>query len=427
MKFEIVEFLQRYRQYLLYVVSFIVFFLSFQSNFFKAAGPSFYESLNDSESLVVLSILNASSNQPSRGLGLYTSPLSIGDIYGAFSDKKSNIITLPYPSQFGLQGHLFSALHRIFNFNDIQYYRAINSFILAGLLALIVSAVVFELGIFAAFGMVFSIIASPWITIFAKNLYWMTWTWILPLVVVLLLYNPMVQRFLNQRRLIYFYAFAIFIKCLCGYEYVSTVVIMSSIPLLYKAIRDNVSLKRLFVDGALLFVVALVSFLAAVVLHSLVRADTPIHGFYDTFIRGSQMSTGFVASAVYPGLDKFVDMSAWSVLRNYVVNWGTPPVAFFTVSFPFIVALHVLAAVNLTTRTSRKSLALGVCFFYSALAPISWFVLFKVHSAIHGHMNYVLWFSPFLVIGWMVLFFSLASNHNSEKDCFAQSNKLGDL
>jgi len=405
------------------VFSLIIFFLSFQSNFFKSAGSQFYESLNDSESLVVLSMVNVSSDQPSRGLGLYTSPLSMGEIYEAFSDKKSNIITSPFPSQFGLQGHLFSALHGIFNFNDIQYYRSINSFILAGLLTLIVSAVFFELGVFAAFGMIFSIIASPWITIFAKNLYWMTWTWVLPLVIVLLLYNPMFQGFLNQRRLIYFYALAIFIKCLCGYEYVSTVVIMSSIPLLYKAIRDNVSLKRLFVDGGLLFAVALMSFLAAITLHSLVRADTPIQGFYDTFIRGSQMSTGFVDSAVYPGLDKFVDMSTLSVLSNYVVNWGTPPVAFFNVSFPFIVALHVFAAVNLLTRTSRKSFALSICFIYSALAPISWFVLFKVHSAIHGHMNYVLWFSPFLVIGWIVLFFSLTSNYNSKNDFYVQSNK----
>jgi len=53
---------------------------------------------------------------------------------------------------------------------------------------------------------------------------------------------------------------------------------------------------------------------------------------------------------------------------------------------------------------------------FSALAPLSWFVLAKGHSYIHRHMNYVLWHMPFTLIGFVMcgFFVSLMVKRVSE-------------
>lgn len=40
----------------------------------------------------------------------------------------------------------------------------------------------------------------------------------------------------------------------------------------------------------------------------------------------------------------------------------------------------------------------------SLVAPISWFVMAKGHSFIHTHVNYILWYLPFVPIGLLFLF-----------------------
>jgi len=47
----------------------------------------------------------------------------------------------------------------------------------------------------------------------------------------------------------------------------------------------------------------------------------------------------------------------------------------------------------------RKLLSFAAMTGVSVLAPISWFVLAKGHSAIHTNWNYILWSMPFSIIG----------------------------
>jgi hypothetical protein len=38
--------------------------------------------------------------------------------------------------------------------------------------------------------------------------------------------------------------------------------------------------------------------------------------------------------------------------------------------------------------------------WFSLLAPLSWFVIFKAHSYIHTHMNFIVWQMPFTFFGF---------------------------
>jgi hypothetical protein len=48
----------------------------------------------------------------------------------------------------------------------------------------------------------------------------------------------------------------------------------------------------------------------------------------------------------------------------------------------------------------RKSLALMTSTWYSILAPISWYVIFRPHSFIHTHVNTMGWQMPFTLLGF---------------------------
>jgi hypothetical protein len=48
----------------------------------------------------------------------------------------------------------------------------------------------------------------------------------------------------------------------------------------------------------------------------------------------------------------------------------------------------------------RRGKALVVSTWFSLLAPLSWFIIFKQHSAIHPHLNFIVWQMPFTIFGF---------------------------
>jgi hypothetical protein len=48
----------------------------------------------------------------------------------------------------------------------------------------------------------------------------------------------------------------------------------------------------------------------------------------------------------------------------------------------------------------RKAIALIVATWYSVLAPLSWYLLFRPHSIIHTHVNTIGWQMPFTLLGF---------------------------
>jgi hypothetical protein len=50
----------------------------------------------------------------------------------------------------------------------------------------------------------------------------------------------------------------------------------------------------------------------------------------------------------------------------------------------------------------QKKLALIAATWFSILAPLSWYIIFKAHSFIHTHLNNILWQMPFVLFGFAV-------------------------
>ena len=50
----------------------------------------------------------------------------------------------------------------------------------------------------------------------------------------------------------------------------------------------------------------------------------------------------------------------------------------------------------------KNSLSLIATTWFAFLAPRSWFVIFKAHSYVHTHMNFIVWQMPFTLFGFAV-------------------------
>ena len=130
-----------------------------------------------------------------------------------------------YVSQYGLQGKVFSTIAKIINYHGWKKIELLLTvFLTASVLIAICYFVSLKYNCILSFCFYIVFLLSPWIRNFSSNLYWVEFTWFSPMLLGLI-----VSIFcINNKKLIIFglFSFAlIFIKSLCGYEYLSTIML----------------------------------------------------------------------------------------------------------------------------------------------------------------------------------------------------------
>ena len=130
-----------------------------------------------------------------------------------------------YQSQYGLQGKLFRKLAKVIA-NDDMYsnMHLICSILTALVFTLIVIVLNKKYGLLMASCFYFVFLLSPWIVFFARNLYWVEFTWFIPMLVGLIC-SWKLEKAPIRISCYFFAAISIFLKCLCGYEYISVIMI----------------------------------------------------------------------------------------------------------------------------------------------------------------------------------------------------------
>ena len=80
-------------------------------------------------------------------------------------------------------------------------------------------------------------------------------------------------------------------------------------------------------------------------------------------------------------------------LGNNAFNFG------FKFPFIFLLLLYIACSIFIwfKRRNNRKTMAFLFTSFISFLAPFSWFVIFREHSHVHTHLNFVIWYAPFMI------------------------------
>lgn len=434
----------------------ILFYLGFSSNYFHAADAAWFKSFQyDSDSLVYGRMLESQKNGALSYYGLLG---RVGNEAENIDKQKPMFLNddigdrayYPYLSQVGLQGFLFSILDStLIKLNlepkmRIELFYAFSSIALSLVLSLLSLYFLLEFGIVSWMLLLITIISSQWLVVMGKSLYWSFWLMFAPLLIILWAHKIEVikKRFYNA-----FYcltAFFVFVKCCAGYEYISSVLISAVIPIVYYSLNYSWSIKATFIRFAKISISGLVGFFVALITHIFIVAKINHYGFSNAFVSVFQHSTSrmYADKGTFGsgGWEDGANASVIQVLSSYwrgeafnlnnLMGWDF----FNSISFgEIILTLIIFSSAALWSakysenidRNRRKVLSFASMAWFSILSPLSWFILAKVHSYVHTHINHVLWSMPFILfvmafVGYIIKL--LIKDFGSR---FGVSNNLG--
>jgi len=374
----------------------------FQKNLFNFSDQKFFDGFQrDSESLVVGSIVAEKFGIDKHGfnLGIIKNDKDVDLGYGLLGKQSldERLVFTSYKSQYGIQGVVFSKIAKFFGFTKVSQLQSINSIFFA---IVVVSLFFLYKRIYDnRFAMIFLIvmISSPWIISFASNLYWSPFLWFLPALFSAIMY--LTKGVLFRSILLFGIGFAVFIKSLAGYEYLSTITLFTGsvfvVAPYFKHSNREVpgNLKMFF----LVFVVCVIGFICALLVHANMRGDSIISGLKNILEEDVKRRTYGDPSLFDPVYKASLESSSIDVLKAYIINWKTSLITWLPGSlFKYLV---VIAIVGIYLKFSTKHISRhrdAFLFLFFFITPVSWFILAKGHSYIHTHMNYVLWYFGFI-------------------------------
>ncbi len=302
-----------------------------------------------------------------------------------------------YRSSAGFQGEVFQFL------SDLGVRETLFRLFTSLLLALTLTGITYL--VFRKYGTAFAVsfylvfLLSPWITDFANSTYWFTFSLFLPMLAGLLVLNFPRKFYLTLP----FLFGAVLLKCLFGYEFISSIMCSAVMFLIYAFIREPENRKRyagLIISASILGIAA---FLTALYVH------VNIEG---TFENGLNNIVQIMNNRTITGDTQDVDgvfassirTNVLEVLIRYLFLWrsymlfGLHGILFF----PLVLLGCFGFALN-RIRVDRDYSDL-LCLLVFMAGPLSWFILAKPHSAIHVHINYILWYLGFIQFGIYYLY-----------------------
>lgn len=361
----------------------------------------------------VFRVTETVENKDTIHIGLETDerlyPETCGELKDiTFIDSQGNDYMPPifaaYKSQYGLQGKVFRHIARRLNDDtESDTLRLLCSLSTALIFSVIVLLLAVKYDYILAFVFFLVFWLSPWIVNFARNLYWVEFTWFFPMAAGLFCAWKIENR--TCRIISYAAAFvSIAAKCLCGYEYISSVMMgLIAFPLVdfTEALvkKDTEKARLLFRTVFILGVMALTGFAAAVCMHASLKADGDL-------LKGIQIifeedvlrrTSGGDLNEFSESYWESFNASVWEVYCKYF-KFSTEIVTGIAGNlFPLLCCLPLAIFVHDYRKENLnvKLISMYTVFFLTA---VSWFCLAKAHSCVHTHMNYVLWYFGFVQI-----------------------------
>jgi hypothetical protein len=421
---------------LFFIIVVLLLTLGFYRNQWKAAGKKwFYDWRANFDTWVVARLTW------SRQAGTFADAalLGLGDTewpiqpemqlhqYETYLSNGNFVTYWTYNSMIGGQGVIFSLIDQFSNYKpavNLKIFRGITSALSAIALGLIIVWVASEFNYLSAILVFGYCLLSEWLALFGSSLYFQLWAYYIPVIgITFFFHNAKDQDNISARHIISITTLAVFIKVVFnGFEFVTTALAMMFVPIVYYSISRKWEIKTFVVRSfhasigavtGILLSVVLLSFQLFTVTGSWGRAFQYLAFTFGKRAAGDPTEyTGIIAESLRA--------SVWSVLWKYLSagravnlgNWITSDSAwlrgYFEIQYHQIFLLFILFGLmyvffpkrDKTSRRYQKTLALLYTTIFSFLPPLSWLVIFKAHSYIHTHQNYILWEMPFTLLGF---------------------------
>ena len=331
------------------------------------------------------------------------------DVYLNKLDLNNDLNFVEYRSSVGLQGSFYATISKFMdNRYLIEFFRWLNSLLVSVILFTICYIIKIKYNCLMAVVWSSIFLFSPYILNFSHNLYWVEFTWFLPVLIGLIAATDSINfKFKNLLVAIGIFI-SIFIKSLCGYEYLSTIMI-AMIMFLLSDITVNVfernilKIKRKFKLFFIISLCGICGFTAALSVHGYYRGNGNIlTGIQDIYqkdvlrrtIAGNEnnftSSNNIIMKSIKVPTTKVIVkyFKPYSENQNFIIK-------LIGKSFwPLSVAALIIMVFRLSYRRFNKieNIQILSLFLISLIGTLSWIILAKSHSYIHTHINYVLWF-----------------------------------
>jgi len=390
----------RHLRILAFISCVAVFTASFCMNLFGIAGGVGFDGFESySESVVIAPAGAARVGMASPNLGKWSDTDPTTFVQRAFDrflvPSAPDAHVEAYSSQFGLQGLAVKAYSSVSPFKpdtDLVLLRGTAAVALAVVMVWIVISL-------SAFGRTAAVLfgaclfLSPWLTAFARNLYWVTALWFLPLAVsahycarVVNGRTGVVQAAVQATPWLFL---AVTIKSLCGYEYLTAILLSAAIPWAMAATRLAPDTRSMAAAAAFTSTSMVAGFVAAVCIHA-------AHSGLDVILeRAAQRTYG-------AGSDPIRLLDAFGVIAIYLKS--PLHMAGLTAMAPMSVGGLLAAGALVWTSAGGKRRsdldAWAVAAALGIVSSLSWHVAAQNHSTVHTHLNHVLWWLsalPFIV------------------------------
>ncbi|MDB5309367.1 MAG: hypothetical protein JWO38_3569 [Gemmataceae bacterium] len=320
----------------------------------------------------------------------------------------------PYRSQFGAQGIALSAACRLTATDPARFAPpAASAFAL--LTALVVA------GVFAAAhrdlgppaGDVACVLAafSPVFVKFAPSLYWVPFLLLAPFALVWV-FGPRATTAGRRAVLVAGVGMAVYCKALCGYEYITTVILAPLAAAWFHQHRAGESPGRKVRAAAALVAAGLAGFALALGTHvAQIEAVFDEDGVAVIRERAVGRTTGGVGTEL-PGVDSAGDTRLGFAAKCFREYFGqrvlSTPAALgrWAKDVPLLgvvtaAAAFVVVAWGWRQRLSRDAGALAGGLVIALAGGVSWQVLAVNHMCVHRHLNLIVFAVPFLPLAFV--------------------------
>jgi hypothetical protein len=339
--------------------------------------------------------------------------------------KLNENLYIPYQSQIGGQAMIYAALGLYLPCENVTKI-AIFKFLTASFSALVFLFFLIwtkrHFGFQTSISTFILIILSIWIILFSNKLWWNLWGFYLPFVFMLFYLDKKQTNVINSKKLFLYSFLLVFIKCFInGYEYISTTLIMFTMPVLFYYILYHWKIKKTLQLFLKMVLGAISGFLVSLSIlifqiSQLVKTEGNMNGFdyiYDTLLRRT-----YDTPSKYHNIEDINSMKStiWEVIQLYLngaaYKFKTYNGTKYEISFLMFIVFFLCITIfyiyfknknPMFIETKNNFNALIITFWVSIIAPFSWFILFKSHSYIHTHMNFIVWYMPFALLGYILI------------------------
>lgn len=421
-------------------ISFLSLFLNYSVNLFKVASfEDFYNFDKFSEAFVMGKLARSKSK------GIFTDGGLTGYNYNKDSVNEASILENEYPmqleyfleerplppdyktyeSQTGGQALMYSVVDEVLPLDsriNFRIFKLINAFLVALSFTMFIGWAYRNFGIMSSFILLILIIVSPWLVSFGHNLWWALWSFYLPFLALLLLLEKRNKGKSISNRKLFFYVFLmVFLKSFfTGFEFISTTLLMIICPVVYYYFIECRSLKEFILFSLKIGITAVIAVVTEMVL--LIMQIRVLKGSLsagiDYIIKTYTRRVEFNGDGDFKGLEQpalFETISQYLQGNAFNIGFADSQFHFVFLILTIVILGSVLVVLSKKKADRRMIKALVLTTAFSVLCPLSWFIIFKQHAAVHLHLDYIVWYMPFLLFGYLIIGQSVSMIFNQIK------------